>query len=105
MGAGNSAFKGHELDDYQDLTYLTKKEIINVFDRFSALAPTDHERESIKKDKKNTYLSNDDMEKLVELQVNPFRTRILQGEEAEGLVLFNPKPNNTVGAMLRQEEY
>jgi len=80
MGAGNSAFKGSELDEYQDLTYLTKKEIINVFDRFIALAPSDDDKNSIRAEngKKNHYLTSEVMNRLDELQVNPFRERILQ---------------------------
>jgi len=78
MGNSNSAFTGKELDEYQDLTYLTKKEIINVFNRFCALAPNDENRKQIARDKRGFYLEKDAMEQLEELQVNPFRTRILQ---------------------------
>ena len=48
MGAGNSAFRDGELDEYQDLTYLTKKEIINVFNRFVALAKSEQDKENIR---------------------------------------------------------
>jgi len=78
MGNSNSAFKDKELDEYQDLTYLTKKEIINVFNRFCELAANQNERNQIANDKKGFYLEREAMERLEELQVNPFRTRILQ---------------------------
>ena len=84
MGNSNSAFTGKELDEYQDLTYLTKKEIINVFNRFCALAESDEDRKQITRDKRGFYLDKDAMEQLEELQVNPFRTRILQGKSTMG---------------------
>ena len=86
MGNSNSAFTSKELDEYQDLTYLTKKEIINVFDRFCALAATDQDRKEIARDKRGYYLPRELMDRLEELQVNPFRSRILQG-----MVFFNIK--------------
>ena len=83
MGAGNSAFTSKELDDYQDWTYLTKKEIITAFNRFMALAELEDDKAKIraKEGKKNHYLDAKWMDKFPELQVNPFKTRILEGEK------------------------
>lgn len=39
MGASNSVFTEKELEDYQELTYFTKKEIIHVHKRFSEIVP------------------------------------------------------------------
>ena len=86
MGNSNSAFTSKELDEYQDLTYLTKKEIINVFDRFCALAASDQDRKEIARDKRGYYLPRELMDRLEELQVNPFRSRILQGMQCLLLV-------------------
>ena len=40
MGNTPCAFTEHELEDYQELTYLTKKEIEHLHKRFRQLAPT-----------------------------------------------------------------
>lgn len=34
MGSSNSVFTDKELSDYQELTYLSKKEILHVYKRF-----------------------------------------------------------------------
>lgn len=34
MGASNSAFTDQQLEEYQQLTYFTKKEILHVYKRF-----------------------------------------------------------------------
>lgn len=76
MGNTNSAFTREDLDNYQDLTYFTKKEILNVYERFLELAK-DTQKDQIKTDKKGFYLKKEQMDKLEELQVNPFKDRIL----------------------------
>jgi len=92
MGAGNSAFTSKELDDYQDWTYLTKKEIITAFNRFMALAELEDDKAKIraKEGKKNHYLDAKWMDKFPELQVNPFKTRILE--------VFSSVQNNSASA-------
>lgn len=39
MGANNSVFTEQALEDYQELTYFTKKEIIHVHKRFQEVVP------------------------------------------------------------------
>ena len=39
MGASSSVFSEQALEDYQELTYFTKKEILHVHKRFSEVVP------------------------------------------------------------------
>ncbi|ESP05466.1 hypothetical protein LOTGIDRAFT_228042 [Lottia gigantea] len=78
MGGSQSAFTEQELDDYQTLTYLTKKEILHVYKRFFTLAP-----QAVNQDK-NTKLGISDIQKLPELKVNPFRERICKVFSSSG---------------------
>ncbi|KAK6179731.1 hypothetical protein SNE40_012026 [Patella caerulea] len=78
MGGSHSAFTEQELDDYQTLTYLTKKEILHVYKRFYTLDP-----EKVNLDK-NVKLAMDDIQKLPELKVNPFKDRICKVFSSSG---------------------
>lgn len=71
MGSSQSVFTEQDLDDYQELTYFTKKEILHVFKRFQQL---DKERVT---DDKNAKLPKEMVMELPELRVNPFRDRIV----------------------------
>lgn len=70
MGGSSSAFSVHELEDYQELTYFTKKEILHVHNRFSKL------NEDALKSDKNARLPIQLILELPELKVNPFKDRI-----------------------------
>lgn len=70
MGGKQSVFTEDELDDYQELTYFTKKEILHVHKRFSQLDP------SSTANNKNARLDQEKIEDLHELKVNPFKDRI-----------------------------
>lgn len=72
MGGGSSIFTKQELDDYQELTYFTKKEIHHVYKRFKSLAPNP---EAVTK---ATKLSRDELYALPEIKVNPFKDRIVR---------------------------
>lgn len=78
MGSGSSAFSEKELEDYQELTYFTKKEILHVHKRFSELDP-----ESLKNDK-NAKLPKSKIMELQELKVNPFSDRICEVFSSSG---------------------
>ncbi|XP_050515057.1 calcium and integrin-binding protein 1 isoform X2 [Diabrotica virgifera virgifera] len=70
MGQAKSQFTDDELQNYQDLTYFTKKEVLHAHQKFKALAP-----EKVGHNK-NAKLP---MEKILlypELSVNPFGERI-----------------------------
>ena len=70
MGGWHSAFTVHELEDYQELTFLTKKEILHVYKIFSQLEP-----EAVTADR-NAKVAESKIIELPELKVNPFRERI-----------------------------
>ncbi|XP_063618240.1 calcium and integrin-binding protein 1-like [Cydia splendana] len=70
MGQGKSQFTEEELQDYEDLTYFTKKEVLYAHTRFKALAP-----EKVGHNK-NAKLPMAKILQYPELRVNPFRDRI-----------------------------
>ncbi|CAG0887889.1 unnamed protein product [Darwinula stevensoni] len=65
-------FTEDELEDYQNLTYLTKKEIFHAYKKFRALDP-----EAVKQSKRNP-LPMVSVAALPLLRVNPFADRICQ---------------------------
>lgn len=70
MGQGKSQFTEEELQDYQDLTYFTKKEVLYAHQKFKALAP-----EKVGHNK-NAKLPMTKILQYPELRVNPFGDRI-----------------------------
>ncbi|XP_070555273.1 calcium and integrin-binding protein 1-like [Ptychodera flava] len=78
MGSWSSKLTKGELDDYEELTYLSKAEILHVFDRFSELDP-----ETVENNRK-AILSMDTILKLPELQCNPFKDRICKVFSTQG---------------------
>ncbi|KAI8773258.1 calcium and integrin-binding protein 1 [Biomphalaria glabrata] len=78
MGGSQSVFTDEELDDYQTLTYLTKKEILLVYKRFKVLDP-----EAVEANK-NARLPLDKIRELPELKVNPFRDQICKVFSSSG---------------------
>ncbi|XP_034950344.1 calcium and integrin-binding protein 1-like [Chelonus insularis] len=70
MGASRSQFTDEELQDYQDLTYFTKKEVLYTHKKFKALAP-----EKVGHNK-NAKLPMSKILQYAELRVNPFGDRI-----------------------------
>ncbi|KAL1491093.1 hypothetical protein ABEB36_011743 [Hypothenemus hampei] len=70
MGQAKSQFTKEELQDYEDLTYFTKKEVLLVHQKFKALAPekVGHNR--------NAKLPMAKILLYPELSVNPFGERI-----------------------------
>jgi hypothetical protein len=74
MGQKSSVFSQDQLEEYQDCTFFTKKEIIHIHKRFRSLF-SDADNRNITIDSK---LGIDDILQLPELKVNPFRKRICQ---------------------------
>ncbi|XP_033750002.1 calcium and integrin-binding protein 1-like [Pecten maximus] len=72
MGTTQSVFSEEELQDYQDLTYFTKKEILHVFKIFRGLYPDAVDRD------RNAKISEDLVMSLPELKMNPFKDRIVK---------------------------
>ncbi|OWF44461.1 calcium and integrin-binding protein 1-like [Mizuhopecten yessoensis] len=83
MGASQSVFSEEELQDYQELTYFTKKEILHVFKIFRDLSPRDVDRD------RNVKLNEDLVMSLPELKMNPFKDRIVRVfSSEEGCLTF-----------------
>ncbi|XP_063431242.1 calcium and integrin-binding protein 1-like [Mytilus trossulus] len=80
MGSSQSVFSEQELNDYQDLTYFTKKEILHVFKRYKDL----YEDSADENNKKTSSLDKDKILKLPELKVNPFSDRIVKVFSSSG---------------------
>ncbi|CAG9854938.1 unnamed protein product [Phyllotreta striolata] len=72
MGQTKSQFTDEELQDYQDLTYFTKKEVLYAHNKFKALAP-----EKVGHNK-NAKLPMTKILQYPELSVNPFGERICE---------------------------
>lgn len=70
MGQNTSQFTEQELQEYEDLTYFNKKEILLAHQRFKSLAP-----EKVGHNK-NAKLPMNKMFQYPELRVNPFRDRV-----------------------------
>jgi len=70
MGQAKSQLTDEELQDYQDLTYFTKKEVMFAHQKFKALAP-----EKVSHNK-NAKLPMSKILLYPELSVNPFGERI-----------------------------
>jgi len=70
MGQGKSSLTEQELEDYQDLTFFTKKEILYCFSKYKALAP------EVITENRNARLPMEVMLSYPELRYNPFGDRI-----------------------------
>ncbi|XP_055376965.1 calcium and integrin-binding protein 1-like [Condylostylus longicornis] len=70
MGQTKSQFTDEELQDYEDLTFFSKKEILFAHKKFKALAP-----EKVGHNK-NAKLAMNKILQYPELRVNPFGDRI-----------------------------
>ncbi|KAK4324812.1 hypothetical protein Pmani_004575 [Petrolisthes manimaculis] len=68
MGGSSSVFCEEELQDYEDLTYLTRKEILLAWQRWVELVGCG--------DNKDTLYPQQTIQQLPELKHNPFRDRI-----------------------------
>ncbi|PAA58379.1 hypothetical protein BOX15_Mlig029125g2, partial [Macrostomum lignano] len=72
MGNSHGAFSKEELAEYQELTYLTKREIIEVYNRFTKIDP-----QALKEDAKNPKVEWEKILAIPELRMNPFKERIV----------------------------
>ncbi|XP_066504300.1 calcium and integrin-binding family member 2-like [Hoplias malabaricus] len=89
MGSKQTTFRDEQLDEYQDCTFFTSKEILRLHGRFRDLAPN-----VVPMD----YTNNPDITlpstlitTMPELKENPFRQRIVEtfSEDGKGNLSFN----------------
>lgn len=78
MGCGQSQLTEEELQDYKELTFLTKAEIVHTFQRFKAIKP-----DVIQADK-FARLPASLIKKIPELENNPFADRLCRVFDSEG---------------------
>ncbi|XP_064605327.1 calcium and integrin-binding protein 1-like [Liolophura sinensis] len=78
MGSSQSVFTEQELEEYQELTYFTKKEILHVHKCYRQLDPA-----SVDTDR-NAKLPIEKIRDISELKVNPFSDRICKVFSSSG---------------------
>uniref|UniRef100_A0A915CU71 EF-hand domain-containing protein n=1 Tax=Ditylenchus dipsaci TaxID=166011 RepID=A0A915CU71_9BILA len=80
-------FTSEQLDEYQDCTFFTKKDILRLYKRFHALNPTKVPLMMQGNQAATVCLLFEEVEKMPELRENPFRRRICEtfSENGESL--------------------
>jgi hypothetical protein len=73
MGQRTSHFTPEELDEYSDLVYLTRSEILRVFEKFSRIDPI-----RIGQNRSAKISADRIVAATEELRLNPFGDRICQ---------------------------
>ncbi|KAI8127084.1 Calcium and integrin-binding family member 2 [Lucilia cuprina] len=73
MGNKVVTFTEQQLDDYQDCTFFTRKEILRVHKRFRELRPDLVPRQMTEGQASSVKVPKDCIEKMPELRENPFR--------------------------------
>lgn len=85
MGNKIVTFSDQQLEDYQDCTFFTRKEILRVHKHYRAMRPDlvpkkmDHEQAG------NVRIPRENIEQLNELRENPFKQRICEAFSRDGL--------------------
>jgi len=77
-------FTKEQLDEYQDCTFFTKKDIMRIYKRFYALNPTKVPTNMQGNRTGIVTLSFEEIEKMPELRENPFRRRICEVFSEDG---------------------
>ncbi len=74
MGQRNTAFTKDELDEYEELTYLSRSEILRAYEKFQSLDPI-----KVNKHKAGARVSCEKVRRLTkELRMNPFGDRVCE---------------------------
>ena len=76
MGNKLVIFTDQQLDDYQDCTFFTRKEIIRVHKRFRDAYPDVVPKTMTEGEARSILVPMEKIEKLPELVENPFKTRM-----------------------------
>ncbi|XP_033152552.1 calcium and integrin-binding family member 2 isoform X3 [Drosophila mauritiana] len=84
MGNKVVTFTEQELDDYQDCTFFTRKEILRVHKRFRELRPDLVPRQMTEGQASSVKVPCECIEKMPELRENPFRRRICEAFSRDG---------------------
>ncbi|KAH8252613.1 hypothetical protein KR032_000801 [Drosophila birchii] len=84
MGNKVVTFTEQQLDDYQDCTFFTRKEILRVHKRFRELRPDLVPRQMTEGQASSVKVPCECIEKMPELRENPFRRRICEAFSRDG---------------------
>ncbi|XP_038623115.1 calcium and integrin-binding family member 2 isoform X1 [Tachyglossus aculeatus] len=89
MGNKQTIFTDEQLDNYQDCSFFTRKEILRLHERFHELAPN-----LVPMDYRKNPIVTVPMQLIInmpELKENPFKERIVESfsEDGEGNLTFN----------------
>ncbi|KAK0428386.1 hypothetical protein QR680_010769 [Steinernema hermaphroditum] len=84
MFSKQGVFTRDQLDEYQDCTFFTRKDIMRLYKRFYALNPNKIPNNMQGNQPSTITLTYDEIEKIPELRENPFRHRILQVFSEDG---------------------
>jgi len=84
FGTGN-VFTQDQLDEYQDCTFFTKKDILRLYKRFYGLNPSKVPTNMQGSRPSIVQLSFEEVEKMPELRENPFRRRICEVFSEDGI--------------------
>lgn len=76
MGNKATTFSDSQLENYQDCTYFTRKEILTVFNRFRDLDVNKIPKVMNDSDCSSLRIAREKLEKLPDLRENPFKERI-----------------------------
>ncbi|KAI1730710.1 EF-hand domain pair domain-containing protein [Ditylenchus destructor] len=71
-------FTSEQLDEYQDCTFFTKKDILRLYKRFFALNPNKVPTNMQENRTSTVFLQFEEVERMPELKENPFRRRICE---------------------------
>ncbi|CAI4227686.1 unnamed protein product [Auanema sp. JU1783] len=84
-------FTREQLDEYQDCTFFTRKDIIRLYKRFYALNPQKVPTNMQGNRPSIVSLTFEEIEKMPELRENPFRRRICEvfSEDGRGNLTFD----------------
>ncbi|XP_004526480.1 calcium and integrin-binding family member 2 [Ceratitis capitata] len=84
MGNKVATFTEQQLDDYQDCTFFTRKEILRVHKRFRELRPDLVPRQMTEGQASSVKVPCECIEKMPELRENPFCRRICEAFSRDG---------------------
>ncbi|XP_063699593.1 calcium and integrin-binding family member 2 [Culicoides brevitarsis] len=84
MGNKIVTFTDEQLDDYQDCTFFTRKEILRVFKRFREMRPDHIPKRMVNGEASKLKIGRENIEALPELRENPFKSRICQAFSRDG---------------------
>ncbi|KAK4872270.1 hypothetical protein RN001_016394 [Aquatica leii] len=84
MGNKLVTFTEQQLENYQDCTFFTRKEILRVYKRFREVDPEIVPKQMTENQPMTVRVSLSNMEKLQELKENPFKKRICEVFSRDG---------------------